>query len=139
MYPATQNCLTACSKLPQGALTDTGGQTVGCRLYHAGAAAGAGAPVHCPHAGPAGEGVCSASNCESFCIIAQQVCTGTNQIFADTATCMSQCGSFNPVPTYNATIMAGNTFACRMYHLMAATLSPVGHCPHIALNSATCQ
>jgi hypothetical protein len=137
MYPATANCLAVCAVLPPGTLADMGGQeTLGCRLYHGGAAAGD--PVtHCPHAGPAGESVCG-DDCTSFCIIAQGICTGTNAQFPDMATCMSQCAMFPTTPAYNATIASGNSFACRMYHLTAAALNPVTHCPHIVLASAVC-
>jgi len=34
-----------------GTSADTTGNTIGCHLYHANAAAGTGAMTHCPHAG----------------------------------------------------------------------------------------
>jgi hypothetical protein len=138
MYFSTAACLAVCAVLPQGTLNDMGGQdTVGCRLYHGGVPAATDPVTHCPHAGPAGESVCG-DDCTSFCTIAQAVCTGQNQQFPDTATCLSQCAMFATTPTYNATITGGDSFACRMYHLTAAALIPAIHCGHIVLNSPAC-
>ena len=39
---------------------------------------------------------------------------------------------------YDAGDVAGNTFACRLYHLTVATTLPDAHCPHIQPTSATC-
>jgi len=60
-YTGMDMCMTACAAMTPGTIGMTGGDTVGCRLYHAGAAAegGAAATTHCPHAGPTGGGVCA--------------------------------------------------------------------------------
>ncbi|MBA3545888.1 MAG: hypothetical protein H0T76_05340 [Nannocystis sp.] len=50
-------CMTQCAAWWPGTMGDAGGDSVGCRLYHAGAAM-ADAATHCPHAGPGGAGVC---------------------------------------------------------------------------------
>jgi hypothetical protein len=51
-------CATSCSGYPAtGTLGDTGGDTVQCRIYHA-EAAPMDPTLHCPHAGPTGDGVC---------------------------------------------------------------------------------
>ena len=59
-YADTATCNTYCSSAshwPAGMTGDTSGDTIGCRLYHAGAAA-ADPVLHCPHAGPTGGNVC---------------------------------------------------------------------------------
>jgi hypothetical protein len=135
-YFSLAACLETCEKLPKGTASDAGGNSVGCRTYHAGAAV-SGPVVHCPHAGPAGAGVCG-GNCESFCSIALGTCTGSNQIYASLAACTSACAAFPTTPPYNTSVTTGDSFACRMYHLTAATLDPVVHCPHIAPASQPC-
>lgn len=137
-YDGLAKCLETCSHMPDGTASDGSGNTVGCRTYHATASAGGGAATHCPHAGPTGAGVCGGT-CESFCTIAQGACTGANQQFATFNDCMTACGSYNMGPQYSASTTSGNSYACRMYHLTAAAVDPVGHCPHIVLASPTCM
>ena len=136
-YFSASACLAACAVLPDGAASDTSGNTVGCRTYHAGAAASAPA-VHCPHAGPGGAGVCG-NDCDGFCSIALGVCTGPNQVFADLGQCQSACAGFPTTPAYSASVPSGDSFACRLYHLTAAALDPATHCSHIVEASPTCN
>jgi len=57
VYVDEADCNTKCEPWYQGDMADVDGDTVGCRLYHAGAALGD-PIVHCPHASPSGGGVC---------------------------------------------------------------------------------
>lgn len=139
-YSNEAACLGSCSAFTAGSSGATSGNNLGCRAYHAGAAP-ADLPLHCPHAGPAGDATCG-SNCESFCTIAVAKCAGT---FADVGACTSACMAF-PTATarYNSSTTSGNSFACRMYHLsVAATDAALAatHCPHITTASASgaCQ
>lgn len=66
-YGNNDTCLATCAAFPPGTLADVSGNTLGCRNYHAGAAA-QDASTHCVHAGPGGDGICG-GNCESFCIM----------------------------------------------------------------------
>ncbi|MBK9753764.1 MAG: hypothetical protein IPO88_09710 [Nannocystis sp.] len=59
LYIDAADCLTQCGEWYPGTYADTTGDTVGCRLYHAGVAM-ADANTHCPHAGPGGAMVCVA-------------------------------------------------------------------------------
>lgn len=136
-YSSNAACLASCAPIPDGTAADMGGNTVGCRTYHAGAAMSAPA-VHCPHAGPGGAGACGA-NCEGFCTIALGVCTGANQVYASLAQCLTECAGFPTAPPYNTTTTSGDSFACRMYHLTAASLDPAGHCSHIVEASPVCN
>lgn len=138
-YFSMQACLESCKFLPKGAQADTGGNTVGCRTYHANNALVTGnQAVHCPHAGPGGDGACGA-NCAGFCAIALGACTGANQIYSSLSQCMTDCATFPTSPKYSSTVTSGNSFACRMYHLTNATLDPSVHCSHINSASPTCQ
>jgi hypothetical protein len=58
-YNSKEDCVAYCnaSNWPKGTDGEQAGNTVACRTYHAGVAAGA-PEVHCPHAGPSGGGVC---------------------------------------------------------------------------------
>jgi hypothetical protein len=135
MYASADDCMNTCMKMPPGTVGMTSGNTMGCRLYHAGAAAGgqANADTHCRHAGPGGDGLCGA-NCEGFCTLVLASCTGANQQYGGSmATCMTQCGAYATTPIYvaNAT---GDTLACRLYHATAASSNPGLHCPHTAMD-----
>jgi len=133
-YGAPDTCLASCEAFMPGTLADTGGNTLGCRIYHAGAAKDM-PEIHCTHAGPGGNGVCGA-NCDGFCTIAADACP---EAWADEAACQTACATFSPDESYDATDVAGNTFACRLYHLTAATVDPATHCGHIKGDSPTCQ
>jgi hypothetical protein len=137
-YTSMADCTASCAKYPMGTLADMGGNTLGCRLYHAGAAM-TGPDVHCIHAGPAGAGVCGA-NCESFCTLVLGSCTGANtQYGGNMNTCMTACGTYATMPPYNSMQTTGNSFACRLYHATVAASLPMPHCAHTAVMSDTCK
>lgn len=122
-------CISTCqNKLawPAGVATATSGNTVGCRTYHATAAAG-NATLHCPHAGPTGAATCGGL-CENYCYIAARYCTGGNKLYNDDAACMTACAGFATTGTQGAT--GGNSLQCRLYHVNAAGGDPALHCPH---------
>ena len=50
-------CAVDCATWPLGDITDTTGNTLGCRGYHLQVAMTDPA-THCPHVGPSGGGVC---------------------------------------------------------------------------------
>ena len=149
-YTDMASCMGTCAAFTPGTRTDTSGNTLGCRVYHTGAAASMPGMEHCLHGGPAGYGVCGTSQCEAFCQIAQHSCTGANQQWASTAACMTDCAMFagsTPdmpagAPDYSTAEMSGNSFACRMYHLTVASSSAslaTMHCPHIVRASPVCM
>jgi hypothetical protein len=137
-YGSMADCMTTCARLPVGTAADTSGNTLGCRVFH-GSYAGGDPPLHCPHAGPGGGGICGAE-CEGFCTIVLGSCTGANaQYSGSMATCMSSCAGFSTTPAYSAAVTSGNSLACRLYHATAASSAPNVHCPHTAVVSSTCQ
>lgn len=128
------SCMAVCAGFPEGTAADTAMNTLGCRTYHAGAAAMDSA-THCPHAGPGGAGVCGA-NCEGFCSGALELCGSS---FADMGACMTECAAFADTVRYDTSQTAGNTLACRIYHLTAAGVDAAAHCPHILAASPPCM
>lgn len=114
----------------QGTTGATSGDTLACRTTHAGLAT-ADPVIHCPHAGPSGGDTCG-SWCENYCDLALAVCTGTLQLYADRATCLTTCAGIPSVPsTPNAP--SGNSIQCRINHLGRASAGGAAattHCPH---------
>ncbi len=138
-YGTMAECMSTCTHFPLGTAADMGGNTLGCRIYHAGAAM-TGPDVHCRHAGPGGDGACGA-NCLGFCTLVLGTCTGASAQFnGDMNTCMTACGGFATTPPYDSSKTGGNTFACRLYHATAASANPVTHCPHTStVNMPPCN
>jgi hypothetical protein len=126
-YASTSACVSYCTSAagwPAGTTGAQSGNTIACRLYHAGAAA-ADPVFHCPHAGPTGGNICG-SWCENYCQLAARNCTGANAVYP--SNCMAQCAMFATNGHVNDT--TGNTVQCRLYHLGAAATDPTLHCPH---------
>lgn len=147
--PDQDFCLATCALWPAGTADDTSGNTLGCRIYHT-EVAGAVDTLHCshggPHGGPADDAHCQDTGddqCDVFCDIALQACTGDNEQFGgDLNTCITACEGFTGFDTidadYSAMSTGGDTFACRFYHLTAAASAPDPHCGHIIADSTTC-
>lgn len=58
VYADMEDCMTQCAPWYPGITGDVGGNSIGCRTYHSGAPAVGDPEMHCPHAGPGGDGVC---------------------------------------------------------------------------------
>jgi len=149
-YPSVEACQEICLSFEQGTAGDMAMNTLECRAYHTGAAAGTPSP-HCVHAGPLGGGVdagdgCGTDRCESFCNAALQVCDGNNVVWGTVAECMTDCAMFPDTIDYNTLEMGGDELSCRMYHMTVAANAKVtndmqgfaDHCTHIALDSGPC-
>ena len=91
-YPDRDSCEASCLAFAAGELDDASGNTIGCRIFHAGAAA-VDAETHCAHAGPGGASTCG-SNCDGFCAVAREVCTGDNEVYANDKGCRADCATF---------------------------------------------
>ena len=132
VYTSETACLAVCEDLPAGSSDDEIGNSVHCRLRNAELAASTGEPgVHCPIAGPGGDGVCG-SNCEGYCVLMQAECSARfSQAFNGLADCQSQCNESLPDPgSYDVSQSSGNSVNCRLWHVSAAALDPSQHCPH---------
>ncbi|MEZ4469038.1 MAG: hypothetical protein R3F43_32550 [bacterium] len=125
-YADRAACMNACSVIPaDGDSGATAGNTIQCRIYHAGYPASTDGALHCPHAAAEGGGVCG-DYCEVYCGLMAQNCGG---YYADEATCMSACGVMPTDGAPNAT--DGNSLQCRIYHAsFPAAADGALHCPH---------
>ena len=133
-YQSLGECFDLCdyaAKWPAGKLGDTTGNTIGCRLYHAGAALTKPA-LHCVHAGPTGGGVCG-SLCEVYCDLAGKSCAG---LYADDAACKAACAKLPADGLPTAT--TGDSLQCRLSHLALAAFDAEGECPNGGQQSALC-
>lgn len=154
-YSDAAHCTGTCAAFPPGQnASETSGNTLGCRIYHAqNAMLGQDPTVHCPHAGPGGGKVDAAAGqcgdpCLSFCTLNTKVCgtnaapvTGVANRYADMAACMTACNGFEKTTQYSPSVNTGNNLACRINHLTNAASSTMAnvintHCGH-TLSPAT--
>ena len=128
-WGSMQNCLDTCSHWSMGAMGDTSGDSLGCRIYHT-TAAESQPSVHCPHSGPTGGGQCGTSTCADFCPLETAVCS-TAYPATGAQSCATLCPGFTSTgQSYSSADTSGNTIECRFYHLTAAATDPTTHCPH---------
>ena len=131
-YTDEAACNTYCKtqgKLPAGTADDKATNTIGCRTYHAGAAAGD-AVLHCPHAGKSGGDACGTWS-ENYCHLAIANCMDANKIYAAAAACTAAAAAAKSDGKPNDA--AGDTLQCRIYHLGVAGTDAANaaiHCPH---------
>lgn len=135
-YASMAECLSYCSQIgwePGVADVSQGGNTIGCRQYHAGAAATEPA-LHCAHAGPSGGDVCG-SWCDVYCDNLSVNCTGDDAQYPDRAACESTCAELPATGSANDT--SGDTVQCRVYHGgVPASGNSTFHCPHAGPDGA---
>lgn len=143
-YPAMTNCMAACASFALGTSGAQTGNTLGCRLYHAGAPAIANPALHCPHAGPGGDlttvvdppGTCGDA-CTSFCTLEIKACGTTVSApatgqYTDMNACLSTCKAFPNANHLYSPSSKGDSLACRLYHATNAAITgnATAHCPH---------
>lgn len=132
VYTSMDECMGTCAGLPEGTPTDTAGNTVWCRAYHAGDPAVMDAGMHCPHASASGGTVCG-TPCEAYCSLMGANCGGEVAVFPSEADCMAACAAFPDDAPFNA--IDGNSAQCRIYHAsFPAAADPVTHCGHASPN-----
>lgn len=147
-YTDKAQCLAAAVHLPTSA-SDTaqasnGMNTLGCRVYHA-QAANVLTVNHCGHAGPSGGGVCG-TELQAWGSILNSTCQDSSvQDLVNTVSASVLNAAFPPgfrssentsLATYTSVLdQAGNTQACRIYHLGVAASAP-SHCDHGDLSGA---
>ncbi len=151
-------CLTMCNALPSdtGFLTDTSGNTLGCRIHYAQLAA-SDPGTNCRFAGPLGGGQCGAKSdaCTNFCALDVPYCLSVKTpAYLTQNDCTTQCLTGGDAGTGYLFVTDGgantqgvdlpdgtNTLNCRFYHLENAYPSADRghtHCPHTMPISATC-
>jgi hypothetical protein len=135
-YVSKAVCMKICARLDPGQPGDDVGNTVNCRLHYAESAVTAGEPAsNCSSAGPGGANVDSTSvcgsYCEGLCRIALDTCKGAELVFSSVSECVSGCSNIPDIGNYADSIQSGNSVQCRLYHVSAAQIDPVLHCPHV--------
>jgi hypothetical protein len=120
------------SVYPQGTADDVGGNTLGCRIYHADVASKEDPQIHCAHAGPLGGGVCG-GQCENYCALAELHCTDDKSLYPSNEECMTACGEFNNDGAFGVENVDEDTLQCRFFYLAAAgAFAPAQNCAKAA-------
>jgi hypothetical protein len=139
-YDSMTTCMQVCASFPLGSPLDTGSNSLGCRIYHAGTPAVTNATYHCPHASATGGGVCG-SYCQAYCNMSLTYCTaasGTPGMGSAALETYPDCASICSLYTTGSigNDVSQNTLACRIYHVQAAIESGdlSYHCPHSSPN-----
>lgn len=144
-YANPESCLATCMSFPKGALNDMSQNTLGCRIYHAGAPAMTDAMTHCPYAGPAGDRLkadpaagCSGGDvCANFCALEIKACGSLDEPlsgdprdatnnhlfqFRNMNDCMTACALYDKNPVYS-TAATGDSLACRLLQTTDAVIA----------------
>lgn len=127
-YESRDECLATCEELARerkGKISDTAGNTVGCRQYHTLNALGD--PTHCSHAGPAGDNNnhCG-DNCDAYCALVEGACPDAfeTEFPRGTQQCVSECleleGASAPYSVFDAESVP---FSCRVLNTSKALLA----------------
>ena len=129
-YESREACLSYCEAVggwEEGMKGDTSGDTIACRIYHGGVAAGA-PTTHCDHAGPTGGNVCG-SWCDVYCNLGFEHCSAANELYDTEAECQATCATFDDSGSPGD--IEYDTVQCRIYHLGSPAASmPDTHCSH---------
>lgn len=146
-YADEVHCNATCASFAVGnsSVTDTSGDTLGCRILYAGAPSGMEAASYCAAAGPLGarpaatspEFCSSGDVCASFCALEIRACgslmsplpgdptgAGNNPLFQyqHMANCVDACAHFDKTHAYS-TAAAGDSLACRLLQATRAVIS----------------
>ena len=141
-YASEEECNTMCATylLDPGTLTDTEGNTIGCRIYHA-TAAGTLGTSHCAHAGLFGGGTHETCGdiCHVYCSLVENNCA-ENPI-STSQNCMTQCAPLAISNNDGGKVpdTSGADLQCHIYHLGVAGLSPGVHCAHGEPGNSQCH
>ena len=146
-YTTLETCVAMCQHLEPGLVGDTTNDSLECRNYHAGAAAGD-PNFHCRHAGPLGAGHCGTDVCNAFCLLDVALCgnMSTPPYPGGEVPCHAACVKYQYVQANAGDLTLtdrSDTLNCRLYHLEAAydpansSAAPT-HCPHTATVGVHC-
>lgn len=136
-YPDLTACEATCAVMAQGNPGDRSGNTIACRTFWASAAEG-NPQAFCRRAGPGGDGTCG-TNCESFCATTLAICADQeNPPYDSLMACNEMCATYDMTQLFDANDLGGNSLACRIYHMTAASTVPGEHCPHTQADSSVC-
>jgi len=144
-------CLAECFAYPKDPsanlyTTPASQDSIDCRAYHANLAFGSATAdliaLHCGHANTSGGGATCGTGCDNYCDAMSLYCNGTNVKFSDRPTCMTACQKYphDYSGTPSTPVTAGNSFECRKYHVIVASMGDTTlHCGHAAADGGkTC-
>jgi hypothetical protein len=138
-YASEAACEALCATFPVGAITDTGTNSLGCRMREVTAIAESQELDGCIGAGPGGAGVCG-SNCDAFCAGVSALCTAQfTDLGGTTESCLAacqqvpDCGGYDADPNRN-----DDSMQCRLFHLTSAAVDKNTHCPHTIGEDGKC-
>ncbi|WP_438000313.1 hypothetical protein WMF26_11270 [Sorangium sp. So ce185] len=131
VYSTLDTCHGVCAALPAGDPLEPVDNTLACRARQAELAGLTDEPaVHCPAAGPGGDGVCG-TNCESYCALQAAACSPELPTQEE---CVAKCAGLRNVEGFDAIENhEGDTLQCRLVHVSSATVDPDEHCDHASL------
>jgi hypothetical protein len=130
IYANRDDCMAAAAAMPEGTDSDTAGNTVQCRTYHASFPAAGDAATHCPHASIASDANICGSNCMAYCD--QYLANCPNREYENRDVCMAACANL-AVGSWNDT--AADSVQCRAYHASFPAAGDADfHCPHAGTN-----
>jgi len=145
-YADMAQCGAVCASfVVGGSVTDTSGNTLGCRIFYASAPQGMAAEAFCASAGPAGDqitaaspGFCSGGDvCANFCSLEIRACgslqaplpgdptdASNNHLFKyqNMADCLDACLDFDKTHPYSSAAV-GDSLACRLLQATRAVVS----------------
>ncbi|HMI83845.1 MAG TPA: hypothetical protein VK550_07100 [Polyangiaceae bacterium] len=136
-YVDVPQCLKICALYPEGAITDSDGNTAACRLKYAGKAryaSGSERDAYCRKAGPGSEGTCG-TICDGFCALMMAACTPkfAPYNYSSVGDCLNACRVLKDTPPYtvsDGTLPDRNDAQCRLFHVCSAVMDPDEHCEH---------
>jgi hypothetical protein len=161
-YASTAQCRATCESFAVGTstVTDTSGNTLGCRIHHASAPPMVTPAAYCASAGPGGDLItatspafCSGGDvCTSFCTLEIKACGSLdaplpgdprdadgNHLYqyVNLSNCMRACGGLDKTHIYSTT-SAGDSLACRLAHAVRAAVAVIPDgVTHCAATAAT--
>jgi hypothetical protein len=126
VYEDRDQCMSVCAELEPGSILDTKEDTVGCRRYHSYNSMEA-PDIHCPHAGPGGDGHCGLTNCPAYCVLAAAACAEDfKTAFGSDAECNTACAAMTgaDADTGYSIAATGNNVQCRLLNAARALDDP---------------
>lgn len=137
-FGSPEECAGKCGAVPPGAAyaapsAATSGDTLGCRLYHASAAA-LDPETHCAAAGLIPADACvgrppQVPSCRNFCKSVEIACAGDMAVYESRTQCEKVCEQLRLGSTTDTG--GEDTVGCRTYHTYnALVVSDTAHCPH---------